>query len=62
MDDHISDELLERYAAGHKLPEAELAALAEHLPGCPACQERLRHWEEYVAIMRQALKDIEEKP
>jgi anti-sigma factor RsiW len=61
MDDHISDETLERHAAGHKLPEAELAALEEHLLTCTACQDRLRHWEEYVAAMRQALKELNEE-
>jgi anti-sigma factor RsiW len=61
MDDHISDEILEGYAAGQKLPEAELAGLWEHLLTCPACQQRLRHWEEYVAAMRQALRELNEE-
>jgi anti-sigma factor RsiW len=61
MDDHIADETLERHAAGHKLPEAELAALEEHLLTCPACRDRLRHWDEYVAAMRQALRKPNEE-
>ncbi len=61
MDDHIPDETLERYAAGHKLPEPELATLEEHLLVCAACQDRLRHWDEYVAAMRQALKELKDE-
>jgi len=61
MADRIPDETLERHAARDKLPEAKLTALEEHLLACPACQYRLRHWDEYVAAIRQALKKLNDK-
>ena len=54
---HISDDDLERYAL-QSLPEAELAALEEHLLICSECRGRLEAIEPYVVSMHAALATL----
>ena len=51
---HISDDLLDEYAL-KRLPEAEAAALEEHLLICPHCQERLQLTDDFIAALRATL-------
>ncbi len=59
MQGHISEEELELYAVSRDFPEAQLAAVEEHLLICEACQDRLQQLDEYVAVMREALARTE---
>jgi anti-sigma factor RsiW len=54
---HIAEDRLEAYSLGC-LPEDELAPLEEHLLVCPACQDRLRAADAFVATIRQALQQL----
>ncbi len=58
MGSHIPEENLEQYAAGHKLPDTQLAELEAHLLVCSECQDRLRELDAYVAAMRGALRHL----
>lgn len=51
--EHISEESLESYALG-SLSEPLVTGLEEHLLICPACQDKLREFDDYVAAMRGA--------
>lgn len=53
--DHISDDELDRYAA-RSLPEAETAAVEEHLIMCEFCQDRLQLTDEFIAALRAAVQ------
>jgi hypothetical protein len=53
--EHISDHDLERYHLGMVEEESELAALEEHLLGCPSCAERAEESAAYVDLMRAAI-------
>ena len=50
---HISEDLLDQYAL-KRLPEAEVAALEEHLLICPECQDRLQLTDDFI----EALRDV----
>jgi anti-sigma factor RsiW len=54
-DAHIAEDTLEAYSLG-LLSEDELGPVEEHLLVCPACQERLRVADAFVATIRQALQ------
>lgn len=41
MDDHLSDEMLDRYALGKLASAVEIRGVEEHLLSCPDCQEQL---------------------
>jgi hypothetical protein len=49
--DHITEDLLERYAMG-TLPEAEQVPLEEHLLVCAFCQDRLQIEDDFIAGLR----------
>jgi len=51
--EHVSEESLESYALG-SLSESLVTGLEEHLLICPACQDKLREFDAYVAAMRGA--------
>jgi hypothetical protein len=55
---HPDEETLEQYVLG-QLDEPSLAEIEEHLLLCARCRERLEAAEEYVSILRQAVKDVE---
>lgn len=57
---HVSDDWLEQYAM-RTLPESEATTLEEHLLVCPACQDRLKATDEYIAAMRAAAKKLEQE-
>jgi len=52
---HISDHDLERYHLDMVKGEEELAALEEHLLGCPECADRAEESAQYVDTIRAAL-------
>ena len=54
---HISQDAPERYAM-ETLPESEIAALEMHLLVCEACQDRLKHLDEFIAALCAAARKI----
>jgi len=54
MTAHIDEDTLERYAM-NRLPEAEAAAVEEHLLVCQDCQDRLAGIDRFLADLRSAL-------
>ena len=52
-DDHVDEEILERYALG-RLNEDEAAPVEEHLLVCHWCQDALGAAEEYIRAVRAA--------
>jgi hypothetical protein len=58
FDSHSPDELLEKYAMG-SASGLEVASLEEHLLLCADCQTHLAKTEEYLAIIRAALLELE---
>lgn len=58
---HPEDETLELYALG-RLDEPELGEIEEHILICARCQERLDEATEYVALMREASRNIAQAP
>jgi hypothetical protein len=57
----LSDEDLERHLMGHVPDKAELTQMEEHLIGCWACAKRSEALADYIAMMRDALGQIERK-
>lgn len=53
----ISKEELEQYAM-EKLPESEIEPLEMHLLVCEACQDRLKHLDEFIAAVCAAARKI----
>ena len=53
--DHLTDHDLEQYYLGILGEGAELAALEEHLLGCPECVARAEASDAYVDAIRSAL-------
>jgi anti-sigma factor RsiW len=51
--DHVTEESLESYALG-SLSEPLVTGIEEHLLICPACQDKLREFDDYIAAMRGA--------
>jgi anti-sigma factor ChrR (cupin superfamily) len=58
FDSHFSDELLEKYALG-RVSVLDCASLEGHLLICSDCQTHLATIEEYLAVMRAALAELE---
>jgi hypothetical protein len=58
---HINEEILDRYALG-ALPQSEAAAVEEHVLVCEACQARLRHADEFVAVFREVATAPDARP
>lgn len=58
---HSTDEVLERFALG-RLDEPEMGKFEEHLLICGGCQYRLDEASEYVAVLRQASKNLLDAP
>ena len=54
MENHLSDELLERYHLG-TVPENDLAAVEAHILCCPYCAVRAEAAANYVDLIRVAL-------
>ena len=52
---HLSDHDLERYHLGMVVDEPELAAVEEHLLGCPICVDRAEESADYVDLIRRAI-------
>ena len=57
-DDHIDEEALELYALGRLTDEGQLAAVERHLLKCEACREQLRAENEFVRLLRAALRRV----
>ena len=55
--EHVSDELLERYAINRTV-ESETAYVEEHLIVCEECRERLVSLEQYTTAVRGALRSF----
>ncbi len=47
----ISEDLLAQYAI-ERLPEAEAAAMEEHLLICVECQDRLQLTDDFIEVLR----------
>lgn len=58
IDSHISDDLFEKYVL-RRVSGPEAISLEGHLLVCSLCQIRLAGLEEYVAIMRAALLELQ---
>ena len=56
--DHIGDDALELYALGRLTDEGQLAVVEKHLLVCEACRERLRAENEFVRLLRAALRRV----
>lgn len=54
---HPEEEKLELYALG-RLDEPELGEVEEHILICAPCQERLDEATAYVAVMREATRNV----
>lgn len=55
---HPSDDELEQYSLG-RLGDDQAAPLEEHLLLCEACRRRVEEFDEFVAVMRTALRETE---
>lgn len=53
---HPSDDELEQYSLG-RLGDDQAAPLEEHLLLCEACRRRVEEFDEFVAVMRAALRE-----
>jgi hypothetical protein len=58
---HVADDVLESYLL-QRLPEAELAAVEEHLLVCEKCQLQAEETEEFIRVTRAALQSAGRKP
>ena len=58
---HVADDVLEKYLL-HRLPEAELASVEEHLLVCPQCQTQAEEMEEFILATQAALREDRKKP
>ena len=58
---HPEEETLELYALG-RLDEPELGEVEEHILICAPCQERLDEATDYVALMREAARNVSLAP
>jgi hypothetical protein len=54
--EHISDHDLEGYHLGMVTDEEDLAALEEHLLGCPECAVQAEESAQYVDTIRAAIR------
>ena len=57
LNEHIWQDALEQYAM-ETLPESEIEPLEMHLLVCEACQDRLKHLDEFIAALRAAARKI----
>jgi len=53
-DRHFSAEAWEEYARG-MLSEEDSKPLEEHLLVCPACQDALAGWDEYIRVAKAVM-------
>jgi hypothetical protein len=56
---HPSDDDLEQYSLG-RLGDEQATPLEEHLLVCEACRRRVEEFDEFVAVMRAALREESE--
>jgi anti-sigma factor RsiW len=61
LNDHVSEEVLERYAMGHTSND-ETAMLEEHLLICNTCQYKLQSLDEYLAVTKEAARALARRP
>ena len=61
LNDHISEDVLERYALG-QTSDHETAPLEEHLLICKTCQRKLQSLDEYIAVTREAAQALARRP
>ena len=57
FDSHFPDEFLEKYALG-SASGLDCTSLEEHLLLCADCQTQLAEIEEYLAVIRAALREL----
>jgi hypothetical protein len=57
FDSHFPDQLLEKYALG-SASDLDCASLEGHLLLCVDCQTQLAKVEEYLAVIRAALREL----
>jgi anti-sigma factor RsiW len=58
--DHISEDQMDCYAS-RSLPESEAAAVEQHLVMCEFCQDRLQLTDDFVAALRAAVQQRNQK-
>lgn len=58
---HVADDVLEKYLL-HRLAEAEVAPVEEHLLVCHKCQVQAEETEEFILVTKTALKATQSKP
>jgi hypothetical protein len=58
---HFPDDVLEIYAMG-SLSNLDCGPLEEHLQLCGHCRTRLTNVEEYILVLRTALKELQLHP
>lgn len=59
FDRHPSEEVFEEYCFD-RLPEAETAALEEHLLACPVCAATLQTLDEFIVLMKAATAEYKQ--
>jgi anti-sigma factor RsiW len=57
LSEHVSQDASERYAV-ENLPESEIEPLEMHLLVCETCQDRLKHFDQFIAALRAAARKI----
>jgi hypothetical protein len=55
---HIDEDTIELYALDRIVDEGRLEAIEEHLLVCELCREVLRAEEEFLRLMREALRRL----
>ncbi|MBI4908697.1 MAG: hypothetical protein HY820_34070 [Acidobacteria bacterium] len=56
---HITEDALERLAAGHAFSPEEKECFAVHLFSCRYCQQRYADWQGFVRAFRAAICRID---
>ncbi len=60
-EEHLSDEVAEEFSRG-KLAEEQLAYAEEHLLCCGICRHKVEEWDEFLHVLRLALKEKQDQP
>ena len=58
---HIEEDVLEKYVM-RALPAASIADVEEHLLACLLCQNRLVEVDEFIAVFRTAIAQLDARP
>src|SRR4051794_39387885 len=56
--DHIDEDTLELYALGRLTDEGQIAVTQKHLLSCEGCRKRSRTENEFVRLLRAALRRV----